>query len=364
VTADLAVPVVLVLFNRTDPLERVVATIRQARPRLLLVVADGPRPGHPTDAARCRAARALVEQVDWPGEVRWNAADANLGCDARIGSGLDWAFSQVEEAIVLEDDVVVDPTFFGWCAAMLARYRHDADMVHVAGRNELGRWSATGGDHLVVRRGSIWGWATWARAWQGVDRAPASRPEAVPAARGALASLGLPELLANHLHVQLDAAEAGALGAWDVCWSLCRVLAGGLSVIPPVNLVTNAGFGADASRTVDPDDLRGILRSEPLPPGGATGERPAVDPTYDRWSLLVELMATYRDPAMVARLARSRSLLADERLGRTAAAAVHHLSPFADPPDTLALVGHLAAHGVRSPTIDAVEAHLRSAVDS
>ena len=111
-TAARDVPVVVFLFNRPDTLARVVDVLRYVRPRLIWVVADGPRPDYPQDVARCRAARALVESFDWPCRVVRDFAEANMGCSARITSGLDWVFSEVAEAIVLEDDIVPDPSFF------------------------------------------------------------------------------------------------------------------------------------------------------------------------------------------------------------------------------------------------------------
>jgi len=32
----------------------------------------------------------------------WNFSDANMGCGRRVAT--DWAFEQVDEAIILEDD--------------------------------------------------------------------------------------------------------------------------------------------------------------------------------------------------------------------------------------------------------------------
>src|SRR5690348_3813427 len=107
----LTTPVVLAIFARVDTLERVFAAVREARPTKLLVIADGPRADRPGEAERCRAARAIVERVDWPCEVLTDFAAQNMGCKRRISSGLDWVFEQVEEAIILEDDCVPSQSF-------------------------------------------------------------------------------------------------------------------------------------------------------------------------------------------------------------------------------------------------------------
>src|SRR5690349_11830361 len=105
-------PIVFLIFNRPDTTERVFSVIRQVRPLRLLVIADGPRDYKPGEEELCRQARAVIESVDWTCEVETNYSDVNLGCMRRISSGLDWAFNKVEEAIILEDDCLPNPTFF------------------------------------------------------------------------------------------------------------------------------------------------------------------------------------------------------------------------------------------------------------
>ena len=98
------VPVVFIIFNRPDTTEKVFSEIAKAKPPKLLVIADGPRQEHPDDAEKCAAARAIIERVDWDCEVIKNYSEVNLGCAYRPATGIDWAFEQVEEAIILEDD--------------------------------------------------------------------------------------------------------------------------------------------------------------------------------------------------------------------------------------------------------------------
>src|SRR3972149_6773632 len=89
---QLKTPVAFIIYNRPDIALRVFEEIRKVRPPLLLVVADGPRRGHPRDEVQCARARDIIEQVDWDCEVRKNYADVNLGCQRRVSSGLDWVF--------------------------------------------------------------------------------------------------------------------------------------------------------------------------------------------------------------------------------------------------------------------------------
>jgi hypothetical protein len=78
----------------------------------LLLIADGPRQDWEGEAETCRQVREIVARVDWPCEVFQNFSERNLGCQERMISGLDWVFSLVDEAIILEDDCLPDPSFF------------------------------------------------------------------------------------------------------------------------------------------------------------------------------------------------------------------------------------------------------------
>src|SRR6185295_8633614 len=97
----LQTPVAFFIFNRPQLTQRVFAEIARAKPRRLLIVADGPRT--PEEASVCQATREIIEQVDWDCELLTDLAEHNIGCKQRMFSGLNCAFAQCEQAIVLED---------------------------------------------------------------------------------------------------------------------------------------------------------------------------------------------------------------------------------------------------------------------
>lgn len=340
-----APPVLMVVFNRPDYARRVLDAVREAAPTLLLVAADGPRPEHPDDVELCAAARAVIDTVDWPCEVVRQFSDSNLGPDRRVASAIDWAFTQADRAVILEDDVVPSPSFFPWCAAMLDRYDSVSDVLQVSGRNDLGRWGSPGSDHLIVRRGSIWGWGTWADSWNrvNIDLPGAADSETLER----LDALRLDPVLRSHIARHLAAAADGTLRAWDCRWSTGRMLADGWSVIPPVNLVANIGFGPTATRTQFSDDPRFLLSAGEAPVLDTGAGRPEADAEYDRRALLFELMATYREPEVIAKLARSRRLLVRPD-GTPDHDALHHLAPVDYASESLDVIEHLRGIGVTS----------------
>lgn len=128
-------PIAYIIFNRPRHTRETFAAIRAQQPAKLFIIADGPRPGHPTDAERCREVQEIVEQIDWPCEVYRNYADENLGLKRRVSSGLDWVFEKVDRVIVLEDDCLPHPDFFGFCETLLERYENDERVWVITGNN-------------------------------------------------------------------------------------------------------------------------------------------------------------------------------------------------------------------------------------
>jgi hypothetical protein len=126
----LTTPVVFLVFNRPDLTERVFSRIAEAKPKTLLLIADGPR--NAKEAVLCDQVRKIVNRIDWECKVLRNFSDVNLGCKHRVASGLDWVFSQVDEAIILEDDCLPSHSFFYFSQTLLERFRDD-DRVFMIG---------------------------------------------------------------------------------------------------------------------------------------------------------------------------------------------------------------------------------------
>ncbi|NDJ24622.1 glycosyltransferase family 2 protein [Nostoc sp. B(2019)] len=242
-------PVVLIIFKRPNTTEKVFAAIRQAKPPKLFVIADGPRADRPGEAENCEATRAIIEQVDWNCEVLTNFSDVNLGCRLRVSSGLDWVFSQVEEAIILEDDCLPHPTFFPFCDELLDKYRDDNRIMVVAGNNfQYGR-VRNQDSYYFSRYNHCWGWATWRRAWQHYDHEmklwPKIRDE--DWLRDILLELSAVKFWQNIFQYTYEKK----INSWAYAWTFSCWIQNGLSILPNVNLVSNIGYSLDATHTVN-----------------------------------------------------------------------------------------------------------------
>jgi hypothetical protein len=243
-------PVVFLIFNRPDFTKKVFGEIAKFKPNILLVVADGPRSDRPGEAQRCIAAREVIEHVDWDCDVLRNFSDINLGNGRRVSSGLMWAFTQVEEAIILEDDTLPHPSFFPFCEELLEKYRNDQRVMHISGNNfQFGRLRGPY-SYYFSRYDHIWGYATWRRAFQHYDFEMKLWPTLRETA-WLLDILG-DELAARWWKNYFDLAWGGdreLYDAYDCQWVYSIWVQNGLSITPNTNLVSNIGFGADSTRT-------------------------------------------------------------------------------------------------------------------
>ena len=249
-------PIAYFVFNRPRHTRHTFDVIRAQRPARLLIVADGPRLNHPTDAERCSEVRSIVSQIDWPCDVSLNYSDINLGCKRRMSSGLDWVFEQVETAVILEDDCVPNDDFFIFCDELLERYADNPDIWVITGNNHQQGRKRSRQSYYFSRYNHIWGWATWRRAWKHYDVEMSFWPTWKDSANW---HARIPDPVERKVWSAIfDKVKAGLVDTWDYQWTACVWYHGGLTVTPNVNLVTNIGFGADATHTVTKDDEEGI----------------------------------------------------------------------------------------------------------
>lgn len=240
-------PVVLIVFNRPRHLSLVLERVAEARPRELFVIADGPRNGE--DMALCAQVRSIVSNLPWPAETHFTFSEVNLGGPRRVSSGLDWVFARVQEAIILEDDCLPGPEFFPFCEAMLARYRFDSRIGIISGDNFVAPGMHCPDSYYFSKYPHVWGWATWRRTWSLFDFEMRSWQKAK--SLGLLNSvLSNPETIAFWTDT-FDTISGASLG-WDAKLVYACLTNNLLNVMPAQNLVSNIGWGPEASHAVDP----------------------------------------------------------------------------------------------------------------
>lgn len=247
-------PVALFAFNRPHLTRQVFNAIRSVRPEILLLITDGPRCSKEGEIELCTDVQKIIENPDWPCIVYKNFSKYNLGCKARLSTGLDWVFDIVEHAIILEDDCLPHPSFFRFCTEMLYKYEQSDRVMHIAGFNRLDQMYKIYESYLFSRFGSIWGWATWRRAWKYYDVKMLAWEKIKK--NNEFDLLGETKEEIEWRQKLFESVYRGEIDTWDYQWTFARILKGGINIVSSVNLVTNIGFGESATHTKDLDDKK------------------------------------------------------------------------------------------------------------
>lgn len=256
-----SVPVAVIVFNRYVLAEKMLKCLEKIKPQKLFVISDGAREGIPGETEKVRKVRSLFEKIPWECEIYRNYADYNMGCDVRVPSGLDWVFGQVEQAVILEDDCIPDEQFFYYAKDMLEKYQEDSRVMMVAGSNMFPQYLIKE-SICFTSRVYCWGWATWSRAWKYYcdDGSEWKRIQE----NGVFAktySLRTRYYVKKELNYYFDRGKC----PWDYLWWISCMGKGGLCIVPKVNLITNEGFGKDATHTQEKGNYSGKTFELELP---------------------------------------------------------------------------------------------------
>ena len=239
-------PIFLAVFNRPRQTQNAMDRLRSIRPTRLYVSADGPRPGHLTDAERCAEVRRIVSDVDWPCDVHTLFREHNIGCKLAVGGGISWFFEHEDRGIILEDDIIAHPIFFPFCAELLERYRDEERIGIISGCNFTGGKVTSDESYFFVRNLHMWGWATWRRVWRLVDldMRDWNDHRSVDFMREHYAT---PWATRQEWQRHFDNTVNRCIDTWDyqVCYSLWR--RGLLAIDPAVNMIDNDGMGSAAA---------------------------------------------------------------------------------------------------------------------
>ena len=245
-TTQFETPILLLLFNRPQLTARIFESVRQCQPKKLYVAADGPRPEKRGEWKVCAETRKVLEKVDWECEVKTLLRDENLGCGRAVSEGITWFFECEEQGIILEDDCLPDPSFFPFCAEMLARFRDDERVGSVSGDNFFPAALQSSQPYHFSKYVQIWGWASWRRFWKLYDfhlEGPLREWEEI------IRKVNPIENHAKYWIQIFKALRSGLIDTWDYQVMFSAWRASVVHIYPGKNLIVNLGYGADATHT-------------------------------------------------------------------------------------------------------------------
>lgn len=253
-------PLLFLIFNRPDVTNIVFQAIREAQPKQLYIAADGPRESRVGESELCLQAKDIVSKVDWDCDVKMLYRKENLGCKYAVSSGIDWFFSHVNEGIILEDDCLPSNDFFRFCDEMLEKYRNDTRIRFIGGSNFQNNNSPTKESYYFSNLSHVWGWASWKRTWDSYDVELKHYTNEdfhtifSNVFGNKLLAADWTEIVLKLINNQID--------TWDYQMSITNILNNGLSVIPHKNLISNIGFGQNATHTIKTNGFENLQHQQ------------------------------------------------------------------------------------------------------
>lgn len=253
--STLQTAILFLVFNRPHTTRLVFNMIRKVKPQRLYVAADGARASQESEIKRVEAVRDYVmKNIDWKCEVKTLFRAKNLGCKQAISSAIDWFFDNEEEGIILEDDVVPKEEFFKFCEEGLKNWRSNESIAGIGGFVPTAR-----GKPCLSVHGSIWGWATWKRAWDNYKSDQHLSKEGM----GFLAKTSSVMNLAEKILIS-DLVKKNEVDTWDYYWLFSRISNHQYMVLPGTPLTTNIGFSNNAGTHLQGDKPLALQRADQL----------------------------------------------------------------------------------------------------
>ena len=243
-------PILFLIFNRPDTTKQVFEQIKKIKPKYLFIAADGPRQDKEGEAEKCHETRKIVlESIAWDCELKTLFRDENFGCGKAVSSAITWFFDNVEEGIILEDDCLPHLDFFPYCSQLLEFHRNNDKVMFISGDNFQDGIHRGNGSYYYSTYIHVWGWASWRRVWKNYSFSLAEINEIM-----------LRKIMKHYFSKKTERKywirifwlmKQSKIDTWDyqVFFSIWKNK--GLSIIPNVNMISNIGFGNEATHTTE-----------------------------------------------------------------------------------------------------------------
>jgi hypothetical protein len=243
------IPILFMVFNRLDTTKQVFEMIRKVAPQKLYIASDGHRINRENEKEKVEAVREyILKSIDWNCEVKTLFREQNLGCGVAPAQAITWLFENEEMGIILEDDCLPSLSFFSYCKKLLEYYKDDTRIYHIAGNNPL-VYTKIPYSYYFARIQHCWGWASWRRTWSHYSFDIKNLNDFIE--KKTINKIFTRNIDRNYWINIFKSIEKPKNDIWDYQWTYAILKNNGICINPSKNLITNIGFGTDATHTTN-----------------------------------------------------------------------------------------------------------------
>jgi GT2 family glycosyltransferase len=262
-TAPAPAPIALFLYHRPKHTLRCLQSLASNPEFLdspLYLFCDGAKEA--ADAPAVEEVRRIARALPHPRKVLFEAT-SNRGLAASVIAGVTQVVEEHGSVVVVEDDLVLAPTFLAFMNRSLHHYADDARVMQVSG-HMYPIDPGSEDDAVFLPMACSWGWATWDRAWRRFD--PDMRDYQTLVEQPGLRRLFNVDGAVPYFSI-LKRQRVGKADSWFIRWYLSLFMSGGMTLYPRHSLVRNEGFdgtGVHCGVGGCPYDASGALPHQPL----------------------------------------------------------------------------------------------------
>lgn len=248
----LKTPILFLVFNRPHLTAQSFEAIRKAKPLKLYISCDGPRLNKVGEKKLVNKVRNIVKKVDWPCQVKKLYQSKNLGCSYGVSTALNWFFEHEKQGIILEDDNLPHKDFFFFCETLLNRYKNNKKISTISGDNFQNGIRRGKASYYFSKYFHGWGWATWRREWKFYDKKIRFFPKWIDSIDW---KNKFPDKVERKYWYKIfKMMHETDFDSMAYPFQASIMYRNGLNIVPNVNLVSNIGYGEDATHTKKKND--------------------------------------------------------------------------------------------------------------
>lgn len=249
-------PVLITMFTRHWNVAKLVEALRNEKPEKIYVSSDGPRTKD--QEVLVQKCRDEIDKIDWPCHVIKLYRSENAGIYVAGAEAKDLALSENEGIVGFEDDCIPDDAYFDFLRYIDKIFGDDDSVPIYCGSNPLGSTPGLRKQNSAVyslsRRARVWGHYVKAEFWREFREAdlriPFSIRECVQIASYT------PGLISKLLKFRMLIKLRKSMGKGDIAMNYFLAKSKRMAVISSTNLVTNVGYGSDATHTKYLPDIK------------------------------------------------------------------------------------------------------------
>lgn len=160
------IPIVFVFFNRAQIAQKNLKEILLIKPKKIYLLSDGSE--NKNENKKINKLRMKIENQLRKKKLNFVRiySQINLGSEKNIIYGLNKVFKSEKKAIIIEDDCIVDRSFYQFAKKILNIYRNNKSIWGVTAQTFMDGYKK---NYYLSKYAHCWGWATWSDRWSHFD---------------------------------------------------------------------------------------------------------------------------------------------------------------------------------------------------